>query len=226
MIRLPAPSRIDCHRTPRRSCRSAPGKATLLVGTLTFYLLATHLQAETLRVEFAVPAEASAPEGAPCRASLSFADNGENSRLVEIISGLMAERDQMTLAISNGEAVVEIRGGEIKELWANVASERWASCSIRCVQLPSESKVTQLIFTDEDGFTECLRKPVVGNLPQISGVSCGSTLWRDILVKRARKGRVLICATAVSWIPMHVSKRDQRHNITPQTKNRMTVEYK
>jgi hypothetical protein len=178
---------------------------------------------EQLQIAFEVPAEEVGAELGACRNAPSFIDNAANDAILERIGALIGDDQALTLATSSAGRVLEQKGIEIEGLWPPVSTKDWASCTSRCVKLPPGARLKLLRFSEADGSTVCLHKPIVADeMPEVAGLNCGNSAWIDIVVTRVQPGQTMICATAMSWRVEPKSRSDK----TPQrTANRLLVDY-
>ncbi len=181
-------------------------------------------RAETLVVDFLVPAGVQGTEEAECIVTPNFSANIQRSEVYDAIKALMGTDGTVTLLRSSTGEVLERRGPRIEGLWEKADDFiNNASCVSKCVQLPMGVQPSRLRFTDEDGLNECLRTPIdKGHLPSISNLSCGNTAWRDIVLAKHNDNSLMLCATAVAWLTIPPTPKKSE---MPGTKNRVLLEY-
>lgn len=184
-------------------------------------------RAETLAVEFLVPAGVQGTEEAECIVTPNFSANFQRTEVYDAIKALMGADGTVTLLRSSTEEVLERRGPRIEGLWEKAQHFKKASCVSKCVQLPMGVQLSQLRFTDEDGLNECLRSPIDrGHLPSMSNLSCGNTAWRDIVLAKDNDNGLMLCATAVAWLTIPATgKKTAKKSEMPTTKNRVLLDY-
>lgn len=191
---------------------------------LVFCVLNATAKAETLAVEFLVPAGVQGTEEAECIVTPNFSANIQRSEVYDAIKELMDTDGTVTLLRSSTVEVLERRGPRIEGLWekANDFINN-ASCVSKCIQLPMGVQLSRLRFTDEDGLNECLRSPIErGQLPAMSNLACGNTAWRDIVLAKHNDNGLMLCATAVAWLTIPA---DRKTPGMPATKNRVFLDY-
>ncbi len=174
-------------------------------------------------VEFPVPAGVQGTEEAECSIAPDFAGNAQKPAIFAAINSLVGNEGTVTLLRTSTEEVLERRASGIDGLWRQADEFKTASCVSKCIRLPEGAKLSRLSFTDEDGRNECLRKPIaMGRMPTISDLSCGNTVWRDIVLVELVGNEQLLCATAVAWMTL---PKDPKKPGMPATQNRLLLEY-
>lgn len=191
---------------------------------LVFCVLNATARAETLAVEFLVPAGVQGTEEAECIVTPNFSASIQRGEVYDAIKALMGTDGTVTLLRSSTVEVLERRGPRIEGLWEKADDFiNNASCVSKCVQLPMGVQLSRLSFTDEDGLNECLRSSIdKGHFPYISNLSCGNTAWRDIVLAEHNDNGLMLCATAVAWLTVPATRKESG---MPATKNRMLLEY-